>query len=218
MGANEGGEVERQDVGVDDFDVGCARREGEVCGAFAKRSGESGVSLDGDDATGARREKLRHFAVARADFEPCRIGRGGKRFGDARPPGNLREKILAELLACHNALECSNFRHGRPIWRRNPSAFTGFTLNSYYETGTRLLDFLFRDNSVAVSRHFGTNPNWDKRQSRHRQTIRTDLSYDSAYRTYLWRGAPKSRYPARREYRISNGDQRASPVERGCSK
>ena len=103
---------------MDDFDVGPASRRGglerlggrdrlnrqvrrsrRVRGAFAKRGGESGVGFDGDDAAGARREKLRHFAVARADFDPDGVAFDRKRVGDTRAPGNIREKMLTEFLA-----------------------------------------------------------------------------------------------------------------------
>lgn len=59
------------------------------------------VGFDGDDAAGARGEGFGHFAVARADFEPCGIGLGGKRLRDALPPRQAGQEMLAKFLTGH---------------------------------------------------------------------------------------------------------------------
>ena len=98
---DERGEIGGENVALDDFNV---RLGGEVC---AERGGERGIRLDGDDAAGAcicarSRQEFSHFAVAGADFEPCRIGRSGKRLRDAFAPRGIREKVLAKLLTGHD--------------------------------------------------------------------------------------------------------------------
>lgn len=81
----ESGEIDEENVRLDDFDV---RLRCETC---AECGGESAIGFDGDDAAGAlvragTGKEFGHFAVAGADFEPCGVWRGGKRLRDALAP------------------------------------------------------------------------------------------------------------------------------------
>ena len=66
------------------------------------------ICFNGDDAAAFAREKLRHFAVAGADFDP-RVIRGERQSReDAFAPSNIAEKMLAQPLSRHCDAECSN--------------------------------------------------------------------------------------------------------------
>lgn len=126
-------EVDGEDVGLDDFDVGPPSRRGrsgrfggqvrgerarasrgfrgeQTGGVLAEIGGEGCVSLDGDDAARVLREKFGHFAVARADFEPGGVCISGKRTRDAFAPRGTMKKVLAKFLTRHKGSEFSRDR------------------------------------------------------------------------------------------------------------
>jgi hypothetical protein len=94
--ASERRQIDSENVGFDDFDVGPFGG-----GAFAESGCESGVGFDGDDAARALREKFGHFAVAGADLEPGSVRVRRKRARNAFAPRGAVKEVLAKLLAGH---------------------------------------------------------------------------------------------------------------------
>lgn len=97
-------EIDGENVGLDDFDVGPP-----LCGAFAETGGEGCVGFDSDDARRVLCEEFGHFAMARADFEPCRICVSRKRARDALSPRGIVKKVLAKLLTRHEKRSLASF-------------------------------------------------------------------------------------------------------------
>ena len=74
-------------------------RPGHFSGAVSRAAheafGKPLVGFDGDDAAVVADQELRHFAVARADFDPGLIWGDGQRGQDAFAPSDVMEEMLA---------------------------------------------------------------------------------------------------------------------------
>src|SRR5271169_2220286 len=88
-------EVEAQDIALDNFDMapsGCvilqSRRELWIC-------------LDGNHASAASGEQLRHLSVTSAYFDPRFLRAARKRVENAFPPTEVAEEVLPHPLSRH---------------------------------------------------------------------------------------------------------------------
>lgn len=90
-GLCEGGEVDVEDVALDDFDIGPG---GE---AFAEARGEFAVEFDGDEAACAGREQVRNGGFAGADFDDGALGEVAEGIGDGVAGRGADEEVLAEF-------------------------------------------------------------------------------------------------------------------------
>ncbi len=87
----EGGEVDVEDVVLEDFDVGLG---GET---FAEARGEFAVELDGDEASGAGSEQICDGGLAGADFDDGAMGEIAECVDDGMAGRGAGEEVLAEL-------------------------------------------------------------------------------------------------------------------------
>ena len=90
-GLSEGGEVDLEDVGLDDLDMFL---RGE---ALAESGGEFAIEFDGDEARGARGEQLGDGGFAGTDFDDSAPGEIAERVGDATAGRGMDEEVLAEF-------------------------------------------------------------------------------------------------------------------------
>jgi hypothetical protein len=87
----EGGEVDVEDVALDDFDIGV---RGE---ALAETRGELAIEFDGDEAAGAGREQVRDGGFAGADFDDGAVGEVAEGIDNGVAGRGTDEEVLAKF-------------------------------------------------------------------------------------------------------------------------
>ena len=127
--ANEGADVQVENVAGDDFNIL------EGLELFPKHRHERVIELDSDDAPGAAREKLRQLAAARAHFEHPVFAARLERVRNLPAVSGVGKKVLSQSRST---------RHGEAAWpfrapgKRFPltslGASSNVTLSEFFRT------------------------------------------------------------------------------------
>src|ERR1700722_17066362 len=118
FGSGKFREIGVQNVGFDERDIWPVRD------AFAESGGKLSIKLNRNHSCRTLGQELRHFSVARANFDPGIAIANGQHVRDTLSPGGVAKKVLPEWSGRHGgsltifACECMSGLHRADLKRK----------------------------------------------------------------------------------------------------